>query len=71
MTVSAYSLAIIYGVVVVFLGSILPTVYLDLLDRNRVAMRPDKVLQTDKVNLSCLLHPQKSRQLAFAAELGR
>jgi hypothetical protein len=30
-----------------------------------------KALQSDKVNLSCLLHSQKPRQLAFAAELGR
>jgi hypothetical protein len=71
MTVSAYSLAIIYGVVVVFLGSILPTVYLDLSDRKRVAMRPNKGLQTDKGNLSCPLHSQKPRQFAFATELGR
>jgi hypothetical protein len=28
-------------------------------------------LQTDKVNLSYLLHPQRPRELAFAAELGR
>jgi hypothetical protein len=32
---------------------------------------PNKALQTDKGNLSCLLHSQKPRQLAFAAELGR
>ena len=31
----------------------------------------NKALQTDKDNLSCLLHSQKSRQLDFAAELGR
>jgi hypothetical protein len=31
----------------------------------------NKALQTDKVNLSCLLRSQKPRQLAFAAELGR
>jgi hypothetical protein len=31
----------------------------------------DKALQTDKVNLSCLLYPHKPRQLALAAELGR
>jgi hypothetical protein len=35
------------------------------------AMRPNKALQTDKVNLSRLLRSQKPRQLAFAAELGR
>ncbi len=28
-------------------------------------------LQTDKDKLPCLLHSQKPRQLAFAAELGR
>jgi hypothetical protein len=33
-------------------------------------MPSNKALQTDKVNLSCLLHSQKPRQLAFAAELG-
>jgi hypothetical protein len=32
---------------------------------------PDKALQTDKGKLSRLLHSQGSRQLAFAAELGR
>jgi len=32
---------------------------------------PNKALQTDKGKLSCLLHAQKPRQLAFAAELGR
>jgi hypothetical protein len=32
---------------------------------------PNKALQTDKGKLSCLLHSQKPRQLAFAAELGR
>jgi hypothetical protein len=32
---------------------------------------PNKALQTDKVKLSRLLHSQESRQLAFAAELGR
>jgi hypothetical protein len=31
----------------------------------------NKALQTDKGKLSRLLHPQKPRQLAFAAELGR
>jgi hypothetical protein len=35
------------------------------------AKPPNKALQTDKGNLSCLLRSQKSRQLAFAAELGR
>ena len=34
-------------------------------------MPPNKALQTDKVNLSRLLHSQKPRQFAFAAELGR
>jgi len=34
-------------------------------------MAPNKALQTDKVKLSCHLHSQKPRQLAFAAELGR
>jgi hypothetical protein len=34
-------------------------------------MPPDKGLQTDKGTLSCTLHSQTSRQLAFAAELGR
>jgi hypothetical protein len=33
--------------------------------------QPNKAPQTDKVKLSCLLHSQKPRQLAFAAELGR
>jgi hypothetical protein len=32
---------------------------------------PNKALQKDKGNLSCLLHSQKPRQLVFAAELGR
>jgi mannose-6-phosphate isomerase-like protein (cupin superfamily) len=32
---------------------------------------PNNALQTDKVKPSCLLHSQKPRQLAFAAELGR
>ena len=32
---------------------------------------PNKALQTDKGKLSCLLHSQKLRQLAFADELGR
>ena len=36
-----------------------------------VATPPNKALQTDKGKLSCLLHSQKPRQLAFAAELGR
>jgi hypothetical protein len=36
-----------------------------------VGLLPNKALQTDKGNLSCLLHSQKARQLAFAAELGR
>jgi hypothetical protein len=31
----------------------------------------NKALQPDKGKLSCLLHTQKPRQLAFAAELGR
>ena len=35
------------------------------------AMQPNKALQPDKGKLSCLLHSQKPRQLAFAAELGR
>src|SRR5690606_22718565 len=34
-----------------------------------VQVPPNKALQTDKVKLSCLLHSQKPRQLAFAAEL--
>jgi len=34
-------------------------------------MLADKALRTDKDKLSCLLHSQKPRQLAFAAELGR
>jgi hypothetical protein len=34
-------------------------------------MPSNKALQTDKDKLSCLLHSQKPRQLAFAAELGR
>ena len=33
-------------------------------------MPPNKALQTDKGKLSCLLHSQKPRQRAFAAELG-
>jgi hypothetical protein len=37
----------------------------------RYQMPPNKALQTDKGNLSCRLHSQKPRQLAFAAELGR
>jgi hypothetical protein len=32
---------------------------------------PNKALQTNKGKLSCLLHPQKPRQFAFVAELGR
>jgi len=32
---------------------------------------PNEALQTDKGKLSCLLHSQDPRQLAFAAELGR
>ena len=32
---------------------------------------PNTALQTDNNNLSCLLHSQKSRQFAVAAELGR
>jgi hypothetical protein len=32
---------------------------------------PNKALQTDKGNPSFLLHSQKRRQLAFAAELDR
>jgi hypothetical protein len=34
-------------------------------------MPANKALQTDKRKLSRLLHSQKPRQLAFAAELGR
>jgi hypothetical protein len=34
-------------------------------------MPPNTALQADKGKLSCLLHSQKSRQLTFAAELGR
>jgi hypothetical protein len=34
-------------------------------------MTPNTALQTDKGKLSCLLHSQKPRQLAVAAELGR
>lgn len=37
----------------------------------KLHLRPNKALQTDKANMSCLLHAQKPRQLAFAAELGR
>lgn len=33
-------------------------------------MTPNKALQTDKVKLSRLLHPQEPCQLAFAAEFG-
>jgi hypothetical protein len=33
-------------------------------------MLPNKALQTDKGNLSCLLHSQRPRQPAFATELG-
>jgi hypothetical protein len=36
-----------------------------------VALPPNKALQPDKGKLSYLLHSQKPRQLAFAAELGR
>jgi hypothetical protein len=36
-----------------------------------VGMAPDKALQSDKGNLSYLLHSQKLRQLAFTAELDR
>jgi uncharacterized glyoxalase superfamily protein PhnB len=39
--------------------------------RQEVQLRSNKALQTDKVYLSCLLHSQKARWLAFAAELGR
>jgi hypothetical protein len=39
--------------------------------REEAHMPSNKALQTDKVNLSRLLHAQESRQLAFAAELGR
>jgi hypothetical protein len=39
--------------------------------RRLVQLRPNTALQTDKVKLSRLLHAQKPRQLAFAAELGR
>lgn len=35
------------------------------------AAQSNKALQTDKGKLSRLLHSQESRQLAFAAELGR
>jgi hypothetical protein len=41
------------------------------ISRCLVGLLPNKALQTDKGNLSCLLHSQKARQLAFAAELGR
>ena len=34
-------------------------------------MLSNTALQTDKDRLSCLLHSQKPRQIAFAAELGR
>ena len=33
------------------------------------ALTSNTALQSDKGKLSCLLHPQKPRQLAFAAEL--
>jgi hypothetical protein len=33
--------------------------------------RSNKALQMDNGRLSCLLHSQKPRQLAFAAELDR
>jgi hypothetical protein len=36
----------------------------------RCKVPANKALQMDK-ELSCLLHSQKPRQLAFAAELGR
>jgi hypothetical protein len=32
---------------------------------------PNKPPRTDKGNLSFLMHPQKPRQLTYAAELGR
>lgn len=34
-------------------------------------MHPNKALQTDNGSLSCLLHSQNPRQLAFAADLER
>ena len=34
-------------------------------------LMPNKALQTDEGKLSCLLHSQRPRQLAFAAELRR
>ncbi len=39
--------------------------------RNHIEFTHNKALQSDKVNLSCLLLSQKARQLAFAAELDR
>jgi hypothetical protein len=36
-----------------------------------VCQPPNKALQTDKTKLSCLFDSQKSRQLAFVAELAR
>jgi hypothetical protein len=43
-----------------------------LIGRRELCAAPrNKALQTDKVNLLRLLHSQKPRQLAFAAELGR
>jgi hypothetical protein len=41
-----------------------------IVKRERVTP-PNKALQSDKGKLSRLLHSQESRQLAFAAELGR
>lgn len=37
----------------------------------RMFIPPDTALQMDKGNLSCFLHSQKSRQVAFNAELSR
>lgn len=34
-------------------------------------MPSNTAMRADNGKLSCLLHSQKSRQLAFAAELGR
>jgi hypothetical protein len=36
-----------------------------------VTSPPNMALQSDNGKLSCLLHPQTSRQLAFAAEVSR
>lgn len=36
-----------------------------------IDLSPDQALQTAKGKLSRLLHSQKPRELAFAAELGR